>query len=361
MPRYKISPLIDNMDPFACGFFKVLMDEWDVADEWSQWARTLENDEDTPDIIWDDTNSALLKDALLWIGSGIGVTPAQMSHHYLSTRFTIHQDHNGGTGDLKAAATLTPIPMKPFTYHWFHDSVALDETGTTDWNETSYQFDDGAARSAYDTTFANLALSRMNLYRALDYYDPFRPYHVRVAGWMFMMMDVFDSTKDMITHDISSLFSNLSIKTVPLDKDNSRFISRYRQMGIKPAPRVAGRSNVRSNSGRSRERRPRPNPTDNPSSDDDSSPSAMDRIGEAAGNVWSTVKSVWDFAMKATNDSVSDAQKFMDVINGSGPLTTRVEEAIKSLVDGGKIDAATSSFEKLKKEIEERRRRVEGN
>jgi hypothetical protein len=136
---------------------------------------------------------------------------------------------------------LSAYPFIPFTYHYFWESVAFT-VNTDKWSSTYERWTDTTNRAAFDHTFAITAATRRALWKALDYFDPFRPNRIRIAGWITNLISIYEERIGAITSNLSELLDMENISTVPLTKDNSRYLSKYRIMGIDRPPLQAGQS-----------------------------------------------------------------------------------------------------------------------
>jgi hypothetical protein len=347
-PRYAVTPLIDNMDIFQCGFYKVLMTEWNDDDPWSAWASVFENDEATPVAIWGD-NHAALKDALMWVGGGFAMPPEFAIHHSLAAQASyLNEDATepGGTTALDADATLAAFPFTPFTYHYYWDSLAFT-LPTDGWDATNEIFNTTAARKLFEHTFEVTSATRRLLWRALDYFDPFRPNRVRIAGWITNMISLFSDRIDNVTSDIGTLLENISVDTVPLEKDNSRYLSKFRIMGIDKPPLVAGRSG----SNRRNPDRPISTPTTSKGSDAREPKSTVNIVKEMGKNtldVLTDEKSILE-AITAQLDYVTggDIKAELELANGLGDLRA-ILAAAKAYAEGMAKGATTENLKHAK-------------
>jgi hypothetical protein len=226
MPRYAITPVIDNFDVFQCGFYKVCMEEWKDADDWSKWAFTYkDHGGDAP---W-GANYANLWDTYFWVGGSFMQTPSQAFHSYLAAQAS----HFGTLASPKTAdKTLAAMPFLPITYAWFWNSVAFAATG---WTDSTLLF--GADDMVdFDHTYEIAAADRRGLWYALDFPDPNRPHQVRLSNWSLKLMTLYKDRVNRITEDFTSYFVNAPVKTVSLPDDMNRYLSKYRQMGVSKTP-----------------------------------------------------------------------------------------------------------------------------
>jgi hypothetical protein len=164
--------------------------------------------------------------------------PEYALHHYLASRQSFYGDGDGS--DISAENVVNFVPIVPFTYSWFHDSVAFSATG---WTDPHWTADANAA--AYGTSFAVAANDRAKLWLALNYPDPHRPYRVRLPNLILSAMGVYARMIKEVYDDWGALFTTASINTVPVTKDNSRYLSPFRQpaegksLPLTSAPRSA--------------------------------------------------------------------------------------------------------------------------
>jgi hypothetical protein len=235
MPRYATMPTINNMEHLQCGFYAVVSHE-QPAEPWAAWARLFELDPSgTPDTPWAD-EEASIDDGLVWVGAGIGQNPQYVIHHYLGVQASFWGNASNtlwdGSTYLKADESMNPVPIPVFGYQWFEDSIAF-LVDTTDWDDTNLNWDLTAEAQSYTHTFQVTMANRRSLQFALDYPDPHRPYQVRFANLVEASWSMYKKMLADIRTDWSSLYTSPSIETVPIDKDNSRYISAFRRPNVR--------------------------------------------------------------------------------------------------------------------------------
>jgi hypothetical protein len=235
MPRYPTMPTINNMEHFQCGFYAVVSHE-QPAEPWAAWALLFELDPSgTPDTPWADED-ANVDDGLVWVGSGIGQDPQYVIHHYLAVQASYYGDEDctdwDGSTYLRANESINPVPIPIFTYHWFQDSIAF-LVDATDWDDTNLNWDLSAEALLYDHTFQITAANRRALCYSLDYPDPHRPYRVRFANLIQASEGMYRKMLGEIRTEWGSLYTSPTIATVPIDKDNSRYISTFRRPSVR--------------------------------------------------------------------------------------------------------------------------------
>jgi hypothetical protein len=235
MPRYPTMPTINNMDMYQCGFYAVVSYE-QPAEPWAAWALLYELDPDgTPDTPWADEDASS-DDGLVWVGSGIGQLPQYVIHHYLAVQGSFWGDSDNtdwdGSTYLRASESIAPVPIPIFTYHWFQDSIAFT-VATDHWDDTNLNWEEAAEAILYSHTFEITSADRRALCYALDYPDPHRPYRVRFANLIQASEGLYKKMLSDIRTDWGSLYSSPQIATVPIDKDNSRYISAFRRPSVR--------------------------------------------------------------------------------------------------------------------------------
>jgi hypothetical protein len=235
MPRYPTTPTINNMEHFQCGFYAVVSYE-QPAEPWAAWALLYELDPDgTPDTPWVDEDATSF-DGLVWVGSGIGQEPQYVIHHYLAVQASFWGDADNtewhGTTYLKADESMNPVPIPIFTYHWFQDSIAF-LIDTDHWDDTNFNWEEAAEAALYDHTFQITAADRRSLCFSLDYPDPHRPYRIRLANLIQAGEGLYKKMLGDIRTDWGALYTSPTIATVPIDKDNSRYISAFRKPSVR--------------------------------------------------------------------------------------------------------------------------------
>jgi hypothetical protein len=247
MPRYAILPSIDNMDPFMCGFMKVVSHETRFADPWSVFITGWNVAGTTWDPnVWGE-HSGQLWDALLWVGSAINLPPERAFNDPLASQVSWHAKGGadarriGAGEDDTADQTMAAFPFTPFLYQYRSPTPnMLAGSAANTWDPTNQQWADASAASqqAYDHTITRSNRATEEMWFALEYWDPTRPYRVRYANYINAMKQLYRDRVDLVVENISALYSNASIKTVPLTKENSRYLSKYRILGITKAPIV---------------------------------------------------------------------------------------------------------------------------
>jgi hypothetical protein len=346
-PRYAVTPLIDNMDIFQCGFYKVLMTEWNDDDPWSAYATVWENDEITPVAIWAD-HHATLKDALFWVGGGFAMPPSFSVHHSLAAQASYLAEAE--VSDLDADETLAAMPFTPFIYHYYWDSLTFT-LPSSGWDSDDDIFADTTNKASFDHTFEVTSATRRVLWRALDYFDPFRPNRVRIAGWITNMISLFSDRIQQVTSDIGTLLQNLDVNTVSLDKDNSRYLSKYRIMGIDKPPLIAGKQNTRPSTGRyGRQPKVAPEPKTSIKIGQSAARETMDVITGEQG-ILDAIANQYEFV------TGNDIRAELEMERGLGKLKAIVAaaaaytEGVTKGATTANIEAAKRTYDKIYKEL----------
>jgi hypothetical protein len=234
MPRYPTLPTINNMEHLQCGFYAVISLE-QPTEPWSAWALLYEEDPDgTPVLPW-AVHDATVYDGLVWVGAGIGQEPQFTIHHYLAVQASFYGDtgntENVGGTDLEADVAINCVPIPFFTYHWFTDSVAF--AISTAWDDVNLNWEEAVEQKLWEHTFEIAAADRRSLCYSLDYPDPHRPYRIRLVNLIQASEGLYKRMLSDIRTDWGALYTSPSIATVPIDKDNSRYISSFRRPSVR--------------------------------------------------------------------------------------------------------------------------------
>jgi hypothetical protein len=231
IPRFVHIPTINYFDPFQCGFSKVLIKE--RADKyWHAWALTY----DSVPVGATSKPWALLAATMLdcpcYVGAAIGLSPEYATHHYLAAQGSFYGD-DALVDTLTALESYSPVPFTPFCYAWFHDSVAFTTTG---WDDAAWVWDADAQCVAYANprTISNSA--RQQLWISLEYWDPFRPYKVKIANLIQYGASMFKKYRENVVMNWDALLTNVVVPDYPLDKDVLRYFSPYKQKALSRLP-----------------------------------------------------------------------------------------------------------------------------